>query len=94
MRKTGTGTINGMPVTEYTGSYSLAAALAKAAGQRPVDRAADRCRRRFQDRVLPDLASKENMAISMIVTSINQPVTVQLPPAAQVATVPASALKS
>jgi hypothetical protein len=44
--------------------------------------------------VITEHGTTESVVLSELVTSINQPVSVQVPPASQVATMPASALGS
>jgi hypothetical protein len=108
VRTAGTSTIAGVPVTEYTGSYSVAAALAKLpASARATEQKAAASygfstasfqiwldnQQQVRKVIVTEPGTKEAVTVSMTVTSVNQPVTVQLPPAAQVATIPASELK-
>jgi hypothetical protein len=108
VRTVGTSTIGGVPVTEYTGSYSVASALDKlpasarstqqqALAQAGITTANFRIwldnQQQVRKLIVNEPGSKESVTISMTVTSINQPVSVQLPPASQVTVIPASVLK-
>jgi hypothetical protein len=103
VRQVGTQVINGVPTTEYTGTYHIGAGL---------NRLSPSLRRQMQQalaasgmttsqfriwvdgqhnvRKLVQTESGSGMSIttSMVVTSINQPLNVQLPPASQVASMP------
>lgn len=107
VRKVGTSTINGVPVTEYTGSYSMSAAIARmpassraalrqqtaTAGIKSVDFDVwVDGQQQARKLVLTEHGSLENLTMTMLVTSINQPVTAQLPPASQTVTIPLSTL--
>jgi hypothetical protein len=109
VRTVGTSTIGGVPVTEYTGSYSIATALDKlpasvrsnkqqALAETGITTAHFRIwldgQQQVRKLVLTEPGSKESVTVTMTVTSINQPVSVQLPPASQVTVIPPSALKS
>jgi hypothetical protein len=108
VRMVGRSTISGVPVTEYTGSYSVASALDKlpasvrsneqqAAAEAGVKTATFTIwldgQQQVRKLVVTELGSKENLTVTMTVTSINQPVNVQLPSASQVTVIPASVLK-
>jgi hypothetical protein len=101
VKKVGTATINGMPTTEYTGTYPITAGLAKlpAASRSKIAaqlRAMGLTTERFtvwlddqqQVRKLVSAAkgSSEQVASTIVVTSVNQPVRVTLPPPSEVAT--------
>lgn len=109
VRKVGTGTLNGVPVTEYSGSYSIPAALAQAHGISTAQLRQQLASYGFttadfqvwlddqqqaRKLIVTELGSKGNITLTMTVTSINQPVNVQLPPASQVAVIPASVLQA
>jgi hypothetical protein len=102
-RKPGTQVINGIPTTHYAGSYSVAAALAKLprslrslAGS--VIKAMGVTTVHFnawidgqhQIRKIVTVEAGDSIRITsdMEVTAISQPVTIQLPPASQVAAAP------
>ncbi len=107
VKKVGTTTLGGVPVTEYTGTYPVSAGLAKLP-------ASDRTKvaqqlqalglqtehftiwldRSQQVRKIVTSAqgSKVQVASTIQVTSINGPVSAVIPPASQTATVPASEL--
>jgi hypothetical protein len=110
VRKAGTATIDGVQTTEYTGSYPLSAGLAKlpadlrakiapqmqAMGLGPSETFKIWLDNQQQVRKLitSNRGSQEQATSTIQVTSINQPVSVTLPPASQTATVPASALNN
>lgn len=107
VKKVGTGVVGGVPVTEYTGSVSMTAALAKL----PADlrsslgkdiQKAGISSARFtewidaQDHVRRVIVTETGSSFAETVTttviSINQPVNVQLPPASQTSSLPFGAL--
>jgi len=107
-RAVGTQTIDGVSTTHFTGSYPIAAGLAKlpaserALAQKGVQTLGLKTVRfnvwidgQHQTRkvVVTETGSVETIRVAMQVTGINQPVSVTLPPASQVATIPASALQ-
>jgi hypothetical protein len=107
VRKVGTQTIDGVSTTHYTGSYPVSAGLAKLpASERAVAQKAVQTlgiktvhfdvwiddQHQTRKIVAAETGSVETMKVTMQVTGINQPVSVALPPAGQVATIPASAL--
>jgi len=107
VRKVGTQTIGGVSTTHYTGSYPVSAGLAKlpaslrAAEQKGLQTLGIKTVRfnvwidgQHQTRkiVVTETGSVETIKVTMQVTGINHPVSVTLPPASQVATIPASAL--
>ena len=107
VKKVGTATINGVPTTEYTGTYPITAGLAKlpAASRSKIAaqlKAQGLTTEQFtvwlddQHQVRKVISSakgtSESVSSTVTVTSVNQPVTVSLPPSSQTATVPASEL--
>jgi hypothetical protein len=109
VHKAGRTTIDGVPVTEYTGSYSVQAALNQLHGASTAQLRQELVSEGFSTAgfqvwldnqqqvrklIVTEHSSKASVALSMVVTSINQPVSVQLPASAQVAVIPASALNS
>jgi hypothetical protein len=109
VRTAGTGTVDGIPVTEYTGAYSMSAALAKLpasvrgqlgqilqkAGINGVQfRAWIDGQHQLRKLVATENASAFIETIALTVTSINQPVTISAPAASQTATLPTSILNA
>jgi hypothetical protein len=109
VRKVGTGTLGGVPVTEYSGSYSMQAALAQVHGFSTTQLRQQLASYGFttadfqvwldnqqqaRKLIVTELGSKGSITSTMTVTSINQPVNVQLPSTSQVAVIPASMLKA
>jgi hypothetical protein len=109
VREIGGGSIDGTAVTEYAGSYPMAAAIARlpagsrAAAQKDIAVAGFTsatfsiwldAQQQVRKLNLTEHGTAGNLVLSELVTSINQPVTVQLPAASQVATLPASDLES
>ncbi|HXP58272.1 MAG TPA: hypothetical protein VN847_25150 [Streptosporangiaceae bacterium] len=107
VKKVGTATINGVPTTEYTGTYPVSAGLAKlpAASRSKVAAQLQQMGLKTeqltvwlddQQQVRKVISSakgtSESVASTIVVTSVNHPVTATIPPASQVATVPASEL--
>jgi hypothetical protein len=107
VRAVGTGTVDGVPVTEYTGTYTMSAALAKLpadvraqlgqaiqkAGINAVQfRAWIDGQHQLRKLVATEDSSAFTETITMTVTSVNQPVTISAPPASQTMTLPASIL--
>jgi hypothetical protein len=107
VKKVGTATINGVPTTEYTGTYPITAGLSKlpAASRTKIAsqlRAMGLTTEHFtvwlddQQQVRKVISSakgtSEQVASTVTVTSVNRPVSVTLPPSSQTATVPASEL--
>ena len=108
MRAVGTQTIGGVSTTHYTGSYPVSAGLAKLpASVRAKEQKALRTlgvktvhfnvwidgQHLTRKIIATETGGAETLKVTMQVTSINQPVSVTLPPASQVATIPASALQ-
>ena len=107
VKKGGTATINGVPTTEYTGTYPISAGLAKlpAASRSKIasqlttmglttEQFTVWLDGQQQVRKIVTLAkgSSEQVAATIVVTSVNQPVKASIPPTAQTATIPASQL--
>jgi hypothetical protein len=107
VREIGTSEINGVPVTEYTGQFTIAAALAKlpASDRQAVKQQIAQSgvtgggftvwldgQQQVRKLVMTEHADSLNMTITMVVDSMNQPVNIQLPPASQVKVFSASQL--
>jgi hypothetical protein len=103
MRKVGTQVINGVPTTHYAGSYAIAAALAKVPASmrsltRPVLKSMGITRVHFnawidaqhqlRKMVTTEAGRGSRITTTVVITAINQPVSVSLPPASQVAAAP------
>jgi LppX_LprAFG lipoprotein len=108
VRVVGHQVIDGVPTTHYTGTYTAAAALARLpsslrATEKKGLQALGVTSVRFsvwidgqhQARkiVAYETGVSEHATVTLTVTGINQPITITLPPASQVVTIPASALK-
>jgi hypothetical protein len=109
VRTVGTSVIDGVPVTEYTGTISMATALQRipAADRAQVSQLISKAgitsanftvwldsQNQIRKLIMSEKGSSITETTMMQVTSINQPISTQLPPASQTTTVPASALKS
>lgn len=109
VRKVGTGTIGGVPVTEYAGTYTMADAIAQLpasarsgvakqsaqAGIKAVDfKVWVDDQQQARKLVLNEPTGMGDLTMTMLVTSINQPVSIELPPASQTIVAPFSALTS
>jgi hypothetical protein len=107
VRAVGTETIGGVKTTHYTGSYPLAAGLARlpasmrAAARQALQGQANQvigfsvwidAQHQTRKLVVSGGSAAGHMTLTMQITAINQPVSTALPPASQVATIPASAL--
>ncbi|HEX3750867.1 MAG TPA: hypothetical protein VHW06_09930 [Streptosporangiaceae bacterium] len=107
VKKVGPATINGVPTTEYTGTYPISAGLAKlpAASRSKISSQLQQMgltteqftvwldgQQQVRKVVSSAKGTSESVASTIVVTSVNQPVSGSIPPAAQVATVPASEL--
>lgn len=103
VRRVGTGTVGGVPVTEYTGTVSLAkglaaldpktrATLSQALSKAGISSAHFTIWMDAQHLVRKSVVTENGSALSEVitttVTSINQPVSVQVPPDSQVTTPP------
>jgi hypothetical protein len=109
VRTVGTGAVDGVPVTEYTGTLVLSKALTKlpAALRASIGQALEKAgigSARFtewvdgQHQVRKMSVTETGTAIietvTTTITSINQPVNIQIPAASQTTTLPASILNS
>jgi len=107
VRKVGTGTINGVPVTEYSGSVSMTQALAKLPADLrtslgPIIKKAGINSARFSEWldaqnqvrkvIVTESGSQFSETITTTVSSINQPVHIRKPAASQTTSLPASVL--
>ena len=108
VRAVGTQTIGGVKTIHYTGSYAVAAGLAKLpASLRAVEGKGLQAlgirvvafnawidpQHETRKIVVTENGSAERLTSTLQVTSIDHAVSVTLPPASQVATIPASALR-
>jgi hypothetical protein len=107
VKKVGTTTLDGVPVTEYTGTYPISAGLAKLPASMR-SKVAQQLQtmglqtenfqiwldhsRQVRKVVTSAQGSKEQVTSTIQVTSINEPVSAAIPPASETATVPASEL--
>jgi hypothetical protein len=106
VKKVGTATVDGVQTTEYTGSYPISAGLAKlpASVRSKIEPQIQSmglqtenftvwldAQQQVRKIVTSDRGTKEQTASTIMVTSINQPVSATPPAASQTATVPASA---
>ena len=103
LRKVGTQVINGVPTTHYRGSYPVAAALGKlpaalrsltgpilaSMGIKTVhfDTWIDG-QHQLRKIITAETGSSTRITTTVVITAINQPVSVRLPPASQVAAAP------
>jgi hypothetical protein len=109
VRTVGTGTLDGVPVTEYTGTISMSAALAKlpASDRAALDQEIAKAgissaqftawvdgQNRVRKSVVTENGTALSETITTTITSINQPVSIQAPPASQTTSLPAGALNS
>jgi hypothetical protein len=109
VRKVGTGTIDGVPVTEYTGTVSLDKGMqylsgsAKAAMQKQMGAAGLSTatftvwvdgQRVMRKAVITEHGTTLTEVITVAISSINQPVNIQIPAADQTTSLPSSALGS
>ena len=107
VREAGTGVVDGVPVTEYTGSVSMSAALAKLPASlrsnfgQAIEKAGISSVRftewvdgqhHVRKTTVTETGSAVTETITTTVTSINQPVNIQIPSASQTAQLPASVL--
>jgi hypothetical protein len=107
VKKVGTQTIDGVMTTEYTGSYTMQAALAKLPPSfRSLVQKQDQsmglgtvqfkvwidAQHQARKLITVQHGSSGQITVTMQITGINQPVSVTYPPASEVATIPASAL--
>jgi hypothetical protein len=109
VRRVGTGVVDGVPVTEYTGSVSMTQALAKLPASLRTSLGADiekagigaakftewiDAQHQVRKVVVTETGSAFSETITTTVTSINQPVTIQVPPASETTSLPASILNA
>lgn len=109
VRVVGTGTIDGVRVTEYSGSYTMSAALKRlpASLRSQVRQLVSKAgittvsfkawlddQQQVRKLIADEHGSLEDSTVTMLVTSINRPVSIQLPLPADTATVPVSTLTS
>jgi hypothetical protein len=107
VKKVGTATINGVPTTEYTGTYPITAGLAKlpAASRSKIASQLQAMglttehftvwlddQQQVRKVVTSAKGTSEQLATTVVVTSVNQPVSAAIPAKSQIATVPASEL--
>jgi hypothetical protein len=106
-RKVGTGVIDGVPVTELSGSESTTAALAKlpASVRTQTGQQIEKLgmgeitfkvwvdgQNTVRKEIITEAGSTTTLTMTSTVTSINQPVSITVPPSSQVTQLPASAL--
>lgn len=109
VRKVGTDTVDGVPVTEYAGTYLMSAALAKlpSALRGPLSQDLQKAginsaqfrawidgQHQLRKETVTEDGSTFIETITITVTSINQPVTISVPSASQTTTLPASVLNA
>lgn len=109
VREVGTGVVDGVAVTEYSGAVSMSVALAKLPASLrdslgPDIQKADITSARFTEwvdgqhhvrkTVVDEIGSSLSETITTTVTSINQPVSIPIPAPGQTTTLPASILSS
>ena len=109
VRVVGTGTLDGVPVTEYTGTISMSAALAKlpASDRSALNQEIAKAgitsahftawvdgQNQVRKSVITENGTALSETITTTITSINQPVNIQAPPASQTTPLPAGALNS
>jgi hypothetical protein len=109
VRQVGTGVINGVPVTEYTGSVSMTQALAKLPASLRGSLGADiekagigsakftewlDAQHQVRKVIVTETGSSLSETITTTITSINQPVNVQIPPASQTSSLSTSFLNA
>jgi hypothetical protein len=108
LRSVGTQTIGGVATTHYTGTFAVSAGLAKlpasvrGAEQKQLQGLGIKdigfnawvdAQHQIRKIEVTEHGSSIQVAATMQVTSLNQPITVSLPPASQVKAIPASALQ-
>ncbi len=109
VKAVGTSTVDGVKTTEYTGSFTVASALAKlpASSRSLLEKGMQQlgitggtfkawidAQHLTRKLTVVESGGSERVTVNMQVTSINQPVNPTLPSASQVASIPASALKA
>jgi hypothetical protein len=109
VRTVGTGVVDGVPTTEYTGSVSMTEAIAKlpASLRTSVDQQIQKAgissmrftawvdgQHQVRKEVITETGSSFSETMTITIGSINQPVSIQVPPASQTTTLPASILNA
>jgi hypothetical protein len=109
VRVVGTGTIDGVHVTEYSGSYTTSEALRHLSGSLATQFKQQLAKagitsvgfqvwlddqQQVRKIIAVDHGSAEDVTVTMLVTSINKPVNVTVPPSSEIASIPLSALTS
>jgi hypothetical protein len=109
VHKVGTATVNGVPVTEYAGTYSMGKALAtlQAASRDAISKQVTSMgiktakfhvwidgQQQVRKLSVTLTSSKLTEAVTETITSVNQPVSITPPPAAGIYVIPASMLGS
>jgi hypothetical protein len=109
VRTVGTGTVDGVPVTEYNGTISMTDAMAKlpaslrASMGQQVQKAGISSMRFtawvdgqhiVRKEIINETGSSFAETMTITIGSINQPVSIQVPPASQTTALPASVLNS
>jgi hypothetical protein len=107
VREVGTGSLGGVPVTEYAGTIPVAKAIAGLSGSakaemQQLNTAAGITSETYtvwidgqhimRKAVIKGTGATLTETFTMTITSVNQPVSIALPPASQTTSVPASAL--
>jgi hypothetical protein len=107
VKKVGTATVHGVPTTEYTGTYPISAGLAKlpaatrstiAAQLKTLGLTTEQFtvwldgQQQVRKIVTTEKGSSVQVATTIVVTSVNQPVSASIPSAAQITKLPASEL--
>lgn len=107
VKKLGTGTVDGVPVTEYSGSITIAKAIdalpadthagfQKAIAATGIKTASFKVWLDSSNQTRKAIIVEDGAAVSetitVTLTSVNKPVTITPPPASQVTSIPASAL--
>jgi hypothetical protein len=100
VREVGTATVSGVPTTGYSGSYSLAAGLAKLPASQRADLQSDMessgitgtqftvwadANHQVRKISLAEIGKSTQIDIVLVIVSLNQPVQIQIPPASEVA---------
>lgn len=109
VKKVGTGTVNGVAVTEYEGSEPASAAIAKlpanlrsSLGQQVQKAGIEQIKfqawvdgqHNIRKMIANETGKNMNETITFTVTSVNQPVQIAMPSPSQVSKIPASALNT
>jgi hypothetical protein len=109
VRTVGTGVVDGVPTTEYTGSVSMTEAIAKlpASLRTSVDQQIQKAgissmrftawvdgQHQVRKELITETGSSFSETMTITIGSINQPVSIQVPPASQTTTLPASILNA